>query len=106
MATKRVFFLCRLREGVDRAEYEQWVRDVDIPTALAVPAIVSYEVVRLDGPVRDGAVPYDYVEVIEISTDMDTYKQDLEGIPDRPRFIAEWRSFVGETDAVHGTVIE
>jgi hypothetical protein len=104
--TKRVFFLCRLQEGVDPAEYEQWVRDVDLPTARAVPAISSYEVIRLDGPVREGDVPYDYIEVIEISTDLGTYKADLEGIPDRARFISEWRSYVSAPVAAHGTVIE
>jgi hypothetical protein len=101
----RVFFLSRLHEGADPAEYERWVRDVDLPVARAIPAVRSYDVVRLDGALRDGEVPYDYIEVLEVS-DLETYKRELEEIPDRAGFSAAWRSFVGEAVSVHGTVIE
>ena len=33
-----VFFLARLRQGVDPATYEQWVRDFDYPTARSIPS--------------------------------------------------------------------
>jgi hypothetical protein len=104
MAT-RVFFLSRLHAGVDPAEYEQWVRDVDLPVVRAIPSLVSYDVVRIDGAWRDGEVPYDYIESIEVA-DPEVYKRELEEIPDREEFSATWRRFVGEVVAVHGTVVE
>jgi hypothetical protein len=104
MAT-RVFFLSRLHAGVDPAEYEQWVRDVDLPVVRAIPSLVSYDVVRLDGAMRGGEVPYDYIEMIEVD-DLETYKRELEEIPDRAEFSATWRRLVGESIAVHGTAVE
>jgi hypothetical protein len=101
----RVFFFNRLNEGVDGADYEQWVREVDYPTARSIPSIVSYEVVRVDGPFRDSGVAYDYVEVVEV-TGLEDYRRDLEGLLGRDRFLTELRSFVGPADAVHGTLIE
>lgn len=103
--TSRVFFFNRLNENVAAADYERWVREVDYPTARSIPAIASYEVVRVDGPLRDAGVPYDYIEVVEIA-DVDAYRADLAGLPDREEFVAQLRSFVGPADAVMGTVVE
>lgn len=101
----RVFFFNRLRPGVAGADYEAWVREVDYPTARAIPSIVSYEVVRVDEPFRDSGIPYDYIEVVEV-TDTDTYRRDLENLLDRDRFIEQLRSFVAPADAVVSTLIE
>lgn len=101
----RVFFFNRLREGVDGADYERWVRDVDYPKARSIPSMVSYEVVRIDGPLRDSGVEYDYLEVVEV-TDLESYRADLAELPGREAFVTELRSFIGSADAVHGTLIE
>lgn len=101
----RVFFFNRLRDGVDGADYERWVTEVDYPKARAIPSILSYEVVRIDGPLRDAGVDYDYLEVAEV-TDLQSYRADLTALPGREEFVAELRSFVGPADAVHGTLIE
>jgi hypothetical protein len=103
--TTRVFFFNRLAEGADPAEYERWVREVDYPKARSIPSIRSYEVVRVEGPLRDSAVPYDYVEVVEVS-DVDSYRSDLASLPGRESFVAELRAFVPTADAVVGTLIE
>jgi hypothetical protein len=103
--TTRVFFLNRLAEGVRGEEYEAWVRERDYPTARALPSIRSYDVVRLDGPLREGDVPYDYIEVVDV-TDLDAYKKDLAELPGREEFVAELRGFIGEAIAVQGTLIE
>lgn len=100
-----VFFFNRLHAEVDPADYERWVRETDYPTARALSAIRSYDVVRLDGPLRDDEVPFDYVEVVEI-TDLDAYREALTELPNREAFVAEIRSFVAEATAVHGTLIE
>jgi len=43
---QRVFFLNRLREGVDADEYEAWIRRVDYPIARAQGAITGYTAPR------------------------------------------------------------
>jgi hypothetical protein len=101
----RVFFFNRLRDGVEGADYERWVREVDYPKARSIPSVRSYEVVRVDGPLRDAGVDYDYIEVVEIDA-LDSYRADLTTLPGREEFVEELRSYVGPADAVHGTLIE
>ena len=100
-----VFFFNRLSEGVEGADYERWVREVDYPKARSIPSVRSYEVIRVDGPLRDSGVDYDYIEVVEIE-DLDHYRSDLAALPGREEFVTELRSYVGPADAVHGTLIE
>jgi len=101
----RVFFFNRLGDGADPAEYERWVREVDYPKARSIPSIRSYEVVRIDGPLRDSGIDYDYVEVVEV-TDLDDYRGDLSSLPGREQFVAELRAFIPSADAAVGTLIE
>ena len=68
-----VFFLNKLRDGVPPEEYEQWVREVDYPTARALPQIKSYVVAKIDGTL-DGEPPLRYIERVEIT--------DIEPIPE------------------------
>ncbi|MDT7725878.1 MAG: hypothetical protein QOI21_2454 [Actinomycetota bacterium] len=103
MAT-HVFFLNTLRPGVDAGEYERWLREVDYPTARALPAIRSYLVVRAEGPLRDGDVPCDYLEIVEID-DLGEYREAIAALPGREQFLRQLRSYVGGADAFHGTVV-
>jgi hypothetical protein len=105
MTTKMVFFLNTLAEDADPGEYEKWVKEVDYPKARSLPSIARYEVVRIDGPLRDDPAPFDYLEIVEVA-DLDTYRSDLEGLPGRAEFVAQLRSFVGNAVAIHGTVID
>ena len=76
---QRVFFLNTLKDGVDTAEYEEWIRRRDYPVARAQPAILSYVVARLEGHVIDGAeLPCQYLETIEV-TSIDEYRAGLDG---------------------------
>jgi uncharacterized protein (TIGR02118 family) len=103
---QRVFFLNRLREGVDPADYERWVREVDYPLARSLPSIRSYVVTRLDGLLmEEGKAPYDHLEVVEI-TSLEDYRAALSGGPEVEAFFEEWSSYVGESVAVYGEVIE
>ena len=100
-----VFFLNKLRDGASAAEYEQWIREVDYPTARALPPIRSYVVARIEGTLDGEPSPYPYIERVEI-TNLADYQNALanaEGIED---FFAQWSSFVGESIAVHGEEIE
>ena len=103
----RAFFLNKLREGVDAADYERFVREVDYPFARALPTIRSYVVTRLDGMLDgEGKPPYDYLEVVEI-TDLDDYRASLDpSKPENKAFFDQWSGFVGESLMVQGEVIE
>jgi REDY-like protein HapK len=103
----RVFFLNRLREGVDPQDYERFVREIDYPFARSLPTIRSYVVTRLDGLFEGGEAPYDYLEVVEI-TELEAYRKSLDpsGSPELGRFFEQWSSYVGESLVVHGEVIE
>jgi hypothetical protein len=102
---QRVFFLNRLHEGADRDEYEAWIRRVDYPIARAQGAITSYTVTRIDGTLTgEGASPYDYLEVIEI-TDLDAYRA-LGDLPEFKQLLQEWSQYVAEAEMIHGDVID
>jgi hypothetical protein len=76
MAT-RVFFLTRLKPGVDPAEYEQFVREQDYPVARGLPSIERYEITRLEGlALGEGEPPAGYLEVLDV-TDLDSYRADV-----------------------------
>ncbi len=102
---QRVFFLNRLREDVDPAEYERWVREVDYPLARGLPTIRGYVVTRLEGHLAaEGDLPFDYLEVIEI-TDLEAYR----ALGERPEFqqlLEEWSQYVAEAVMIHGEVVE
>jgi REDY-like protein HapK len=101
----RVFFLNRLREGADPNEYEDWIRRVDYPVARAQDAIRSYTVTRIEGTLSgEGASPYDYLEVIEI-TDLGAYRA-LGELPEFQQLLQEWSEYVAEAEMIHGEVIE
>jgi hypothetical protein len=104
--SQRVFFLNTLRDGVERADYEEWIRRVDYPVARRQPSIQNYVVTRLEGRLDgDAPPPYQYLEVIEI-TDIDEYRQDMSGNPEFEALLSEWSRYVGESIAVYGENIE
>lgn len=100
-----VFFLNKLREGVTGDNYEQWVREVDYPTARALSTIKSYVVAKTPTTLDGSPSPYDYVERVEI-TDVDAYRAELAGAPGMEDFFQQWSSRVGESIAVFGDEIE
>jgi hypothetical protein len=102
---QRVFFLNRLRDGVAPEDYERWIREVDYPFARGLESIRSYIVTRLEGTLDGEPSPYGYLEVVEI-TDIAAYRAELGSGPDMEAFAEAWSSFVGESVAVHGEVIE
>ena len=102
---RRVFFLNRLREGVDPAEYEAWIRRVDYPVARAQDAIRSYTVTRIEGTLDgSGEAPYDYLEVIEV-TDLESYRA-LGSLPEFEQLLKDWSQYVAEAVMIHGEVVD
>ena len=103
--TYRVYFLSRLRDGVDPAEYEEWIRTGDYPLARASPAIVSYDVTRIGSTLDGSGTPsIDYLEVLEV-TSLDEYQQAI-ATPEFEKLLQEWSRFVASAEAVHGPVVE
>ncbi|GAA0665154.1 hypothetical protein GCM10009535_51120 [Streptomyces thermocarboxydovorans] len=100
----RVFFLNKLREGVDPADYESWIRRTDYPVARANPAIQRYDVTRLESTLDDGSPSYDYLEVLEV-VGIEEYRQALD-TPEFKQLLSEWSEFIASSEAVHGGVIE
>ena len=100
-----VFFLTTLHSEEVREAYEQWVREIDQPTAEALPGVERYRVVRLTGPVMDNAATpsYSYIEIIEIS-DLPIYQKSIGETP--ASFFDQFRSYISAFDAVAGTVVE
>lgn len=99
-----VFFLNRLRDGVAPERYEQWVRDVDYPTARGLKTIASYVVNRLDATLDGDPAPYHYLERVEV-TDLAAYRQELQTGENMEAFSRQWSSYVGESLAVSGEEI-
>jgi hypothetical protein len=103
--THRVYFLSTLHETTDPAAYEEWIRTGDYPPARAHPAIVSYDVTRIEATLDGTGTPsIQYLEVLEV-TDLQAYRDAL-ATPAFERLLAEWSTFVASAEAVHGTVIE
>jgi len=102
--TKIIFFLTKLVDHDKRKEYENWVREVDLPAVLAWPCTADYRVVRIEGTVFEGvAVPnYDYIEIMEV-TSLAAYLEAVAGSP--ASLFAEFATHIGPFDAAIGTVV-
>jgi hypothetical protein len=97
-----VFWFSRLRPGVDAADYERWVRDVDYRAAKDIPSIRSYTVHHIDGPCLGETTPYDYIEVVEV-TDIDAYRRDIREHPAAQTIVAEIGNYVESAGNAWGT---
>lgn len=72
-----VMWFSRLQPGVDAADYERFVREVDYPAAEQIGSIIRYESIRIFGPATgSGELPYQFIDLAEI-TDIDAYRRDL-----------------------------
>jgi hypothetical protein len=103
---QRAFFLNTLHEGVDPADYEKWVREVDYPFARAQPTITRYEVATLKGNLfgTEGDLPCQFLEVVDI-TDVKAYEAGAAG-PEFEAFLREWSEYVATATMFWGDIIE
>ncbi len=62
-----VIVLFNLKDPSRRADYERWAREVDLPTAGALPSVDKFEVLKASGLLTGGPSPYEYVEVLRIN---------------------------------------
>jgi len=68
--------LFNLKNPAAAADYERWAREVDLPTAGALPSVERFELLKAKGLLGGGASPYQYVEIIRVK-DMARFGVDV-----------------------------
>ncbi|WP_371189411.1 REDY-like protein HapK [Thalassotalea maritima] len=72
-----IVVLFNLKDGVSEADYQQWAKETDLPTAGALPSVDSFEVLRSQGLLMsDMTPPYQYIEILKVN-DMATFAKDV-----------------------------
>jgi hypothetical protein len=89
------FFTYRLKPGVTREQYENWIVDFDYPHVQKMTEVIlSQAIYRVEGTVFGGGKPpYQYVEVIEF-TNLDDYLRMLKNNPNAQAIAAEVPKYV------------
>ena len=105
-----VFWMSRLKEGVQREAYERWLKEFDYVHSRQLDSVRSYQAHRIEGaflqegPFLEGQQPYDYLEVIEV-TSLEDYRRDLEENPAAKAIAAEWGDYLEVADSLYGEFI-
>lgn len=86
-----VIVLFNLKDAAQREAYERWAREVDLPTAGALPSVDNFEVLKASGLLTGGPSPYQYVEILRINS-MERLGQDI-GTPAMQAVAAQFQSF-------------
>jgi hypothetical protein len=86
-----IIVLFNLKPGVDRAAYERWARETDLPIVNQLRSVDGFEVLRTAGLLSGGAAPYAYVEIIRVN-DMQAFGQDVASATVQ-RVAAEYREY-------------
>jgi len=89
MTTLIVLF--NLKDATQRAAYEKWAREVDLPSAGALPSVDKFEVLKASGLLTGGPSPYEYVEILRIN-DMAQLGTDV-GTPTMQQVSAQFQAF-------------
>jgi len=86
----RIIVPFNLKPGTDIAEYEDWARTKDVPTASGLPSVKSFTVHKATGLFGDPDTPppFAYFEVLDI-TNLDEFVADVSD----PEFQAEVAPF-------------
>ena len=92
MTTLIVLF--NLKDATQRAAYEKWAREVDLPTAGALPSVDKFEVLKASGLLTGGPSPYEYVEILRIN-DMAQLGADV-GTPTMQAVSAQFQAFADQ----------
>jgi hypothetical protein len=66
--SQKIVVLFNLKPGVSATDYEEWARDVDLPSVRALTSVEGFEVFKTTGLLgTDQAPPYSYIEILDIS---------------------------------------
>ena len=71
-----IIVLFNLKPGVERAAYERWARETDLPVVRQLRSVDHFEVLRSAGLLDGGAAPYQYIEIIRVN-DMQAFGREL-----------------------------
>ncbi len=103
--SQRIFVLHSLRPGVEPADYETWLRTVNMPIARRLEPVERVTMTRVSGLLMgEGEPPYQYVETLDV-TDLDAYLAVL-GDPELAQQSEEFARYVDEFVALLGEDIE
>jgi len=94
-----IVVLFNLKNEADRAAYEQWARETDLPTVNGLRAVDEFSVWRAESMLGgEGTPPYQYIEIIRVN-DMNAFGEEVatetmkevarqfQGFAENPRFI-------------------
>jgi hypothetical protein len=72
-----VFNRLKLKEGIEREDYDRWIVEFVYPHTEKIRSVVSQRIYPIDGLVVGGSeLPYDYIEVIEVRN-VEDFRRDL-----------------------------
>lgn len=99
----------RLRDGVEPARFEAWVRNVDYAACPELPSVVAFSVQRvLQGAEAEPGVaaggPIHYFELIEVSS-REAFERDMQTEPFR-RLTTDFDEMASVIDEVVGERVE
>ena len=89
-----VIVLFNLKDATQREAYERWAREVDLPTAGALPSVDKFELLKASGLLTGGPSPYEYIEILRIN-DMAQLGADI-GTPAMQAVSAQFQVFADQ----------
>ncbi|QBY04580.1 REDY-like protein HapK [Thalassotalea sp. HSM 43] len=90
-----IVVLFNLQNGVSEADYQQWAKETDLPTAGGLPSVDSFEVLRSEGLLMsEETPPYQYIEILKIN-DMEQFGKDV-STEIMQKVAAEFQSFADQ----------
>jgi hypothetical protein len=99
------FFRTKLKQGVTREAYRQWVADFVYPHVEKIQSVISHRIYHLDETIPpSGKLPYDNIEVIKF-TNWDDYVSDLQHNPAAAAIAEQMSKYVKVLDSVYGKSI-
>lgn len=96
MAT--VFFLTKLKKGVDQRKYEKWVKEYDYPTCQKLfKSIKFYTAYKVNETSKKDS-PYDFIEHIDM-TSIEDYQREME-TPEFQELLRQWGEYCDAESAL------
>jgi hypothetical protein len=99
------FFRTKLKRGVTREAYYQWVVDFVYPHVEQIQSVISHRIYHLDDTIPPGGkLTYDNIEVIKF-TGWDDYVSDLQHNPAAAAIAQQMKNYVEVLDSIYGKSI-
>lgn len=73
----KTLILFNLKPGISVQDYEEWARDLEIPTVNSLQSVEKFEAFKTAGLMfSDGKSPYAYAEILDIK-DADAFGEEI-----------------------------